>query len=484
MGNQPRPATGRTRSHDGPKRGSGLLAFIVALVALVPTGIATPAAASSSAPMNRPVFHATKEVAGSTVNLTIISRGNTLFYDLVMTNSHEKPVRGLAIVTNNLDGTSTVQSATSSGGTSHQTFPTNNSSCMDWSCIAARAAAGGVGALMCLLGPEGCVAGGAGGATVGELYCRNSLFPCEPQCRPDETMVSPADGHSDGSYDGAVSSTVDCKVPMHDITLETGIVDGTDGSIQWDTGTTCPSPATSCDDSGSVYNMQPGHCYHGKSHYTGHWNNPDNGLLLNYEGGYDGGNEFCVPDSSKGGNGLSTAVVTDAESLLFSLEQQAVADAEYEVNSLPNPLGFVTPKPVLVAGQASLETYPQVCSNSIPADFVTPQADPSCAAGGSNFRTMASVPSGVTATIDYHYEPCAPVVGSAAGTMTIPGVGFRTYTWYRVGLSAVLLISDGSGNASGDGAAIFAPIPSATVHSCLNSTGTQSALIVGVGATF
>jgi hypothetical protein len=153
------------------------------------------------------------------------------------------------------------------------------------------------------------------------------------------------------------------------------------------------------------------------------------------------------------------------------------------MTSAPAPTAAAGPTAVVVAGQANLTTYPQVCSNALPGDITNPQGDPACAGNGSNFATLASVPAGVATTIDFYYEPCAPVAGGASGTIAVPGLPTRNYNWIRVGLSAVLVIKDGTGATTGAAAALFAPIPSATVHSCLTNTGPLSALVVGVGAS-
>jgi hypothetical protein len=139
---------------------------------------------------------------------------------------------------------------------------------------------------------------------------------------------------------------------------------------------------------------------------------------------------------------------------------------------------------VVVAGTATLSVYPLSCSASLPGDFFAPQLDAACyRPGGTGFSASPVVPTTATnVTIDAYYEPCVPAVGSAYGSLSLAG-GARYYSWYRSGLTSVLELKDGGGAVTGAAAGIFAPIPSATVHSCLTNTGQLAALVAVVGAS-
>jgi hypothetical protein len=101
----------------------------------------------------------------------------------------------------------------------------------------------------------------------------------------------------------------------------------------------------------------------------------------------------------------------------------------------------------------------------------------------------------LTATISYN-EPCPPGVGFAKGQLTL-GSGTEYYFWFRIGLSAILLISDSPFSSPPTGApsvaeilgsdgaavAVFAPVPALSAPSIPPCPGPAvDAYVAAVGA--
>jgi hypothetical protein len=154
------------------------------------------------------------------------------------------------------------------------------------------------------------------------------------------------------------------------------------------------------------------------------------------------------------------------------------------MSTAPTPVKAASPQVYTLGGVAHLGAYPW-CTGGSPTELITTTA--ACAAAAGTTFTIGGTAGGVNTglfptsanvgavTIDNYFEPCAPVAGGASGT-----IGGANYQWTRVGLVAVVLIS---GAHTGAAAAVFAPVPSATVHSCVTSTGPLDAIVLGVGAT-
>ncbi|HXA41292.1 MAG TPA: hypothetical protein VNV65_00105 [Candidatus Solibacter sp.] len=79
-------------------------------------------------------------------------------------------------------------------------------------------------------------------------------------------------------------------------------------------------------------------------------------------------------------------------------------------------------------------------------------------------------------------EPCPPVLGSASGSYSA-GAASGTFTWTRVGLTAVLLLHP-NGGIVGAAAALFLPLgaTAASLTPPCSPAATVSATVVAVGA--
>ncbi|HEV3231069.1 MAG TPA: hypothetical protein VG245_02315 [Candidatus Dormibacteraeota bacterium] len=125
----------------------------------------------------------------------------------------------------------------------------------------------------------------------------------------------------------------------------------------------------------------------------------------------------------------------------------------------------------VLVGVAHLPSYP--CSTG---SLIAPGC------GGATFAVNPASVGVTSVTISNYYEPCAPVAGSATGTITLAGTGTRSFLWVRVGLVAAVVIENG-GTPSGAAVAAFVPLPQVPPGNCVTGSAALDAEVVAVGAS-